>query len=166
VALLLTAPAGPAPRQAPASPASLGQRLELVVRFPPWQFTGTFTLSGAGLEDHGAASDAGTLGGEAEVERVLSGERGTLVLALRGQFLGASFPRFFGHWRVTGGTGAYAGLTGGGTFTATSADLGSAQGSTLELQALVGRVLAPRRAPGWGDQGPAALRPVGPAPER
>jgi hypothetical protein len=167
VALLLAAPAGPSPRQPTAGPTAPGQRVERVVRFPPWQFSGTFSLEGAGLTDRGQASDAGSLAGaDAAVERVLTGELGTLRLSLRGEVHGASFPRLFGRWQVTGGTGAYAGLTGGGTFTAT--DLGQAQGSPLELQTLVGRVL-PARRPAWRDPGappPAVLRPVGPTPQR
>ncbi len=168
VALLLAAPAVPATRRSPARAAALGQRVELVVRFPPWQFTGAFTVDGAGLADRGVAHDRGSLTGpDGAVVRVLSGERGTLTLALRGELHASSFPALFGRWQVTGGTGAYAGLAGGGSFTAT--DLGTGKGSPLELQILVGRVLAQRRQPAWRAAGAppaAALRPVGPAPER
>jgi hypothetical protein len=166
-ALLLAAPAGPAAHRPAGGPATLGQRVELVVRFPPWQFTGAFTLEGAGLSDRGQATDRGSLTGDAAVERVLAGEHGSLTLALRAELHAASFPALFGRWQVTGGTGAYAGLTGGGTFTAT--DLGTGQGSLLELQTLVGRVLPARRSPAWRDPAAppgAALRPVGPSPER
>lgn len=167
LALLLAAPVGPAARQPGAGPTTPGQRVELTVRFPPWQFTGTFTLEGAGLADRGTARDGGSLtGADATVERVLTGEHGTLVLRLRGEVHAASFPTLFGRWQVTGATGAYLGATGGGTFTAT--DLGTGQGSPLELQTLVGRVQVPRRPPAWRPPVlPApALRPTGPAPER
>lgn len=168
VALVLTAPAQPVPRAASSGRAAAGQRVELVVRFPPWQFTGTFTLEGAGLSDRGVARDHGSLTGpDTTVVRVLTGERGSLTLALRAEVHGASFPAVFGQWQVTGATGAYAGLAGGGRFTAT--DLGTGKGSPLELQTLLGRVTVPRRAPAWrgpGSPTPPALRPVGPAPER
>jgi hypothetical protein len=171
VALLLAAPVGPAASQPAAGPAAAGQRVELTVRFPPWQFTGTFTLEGAGLSDRGVARDAGSLtGAGATVERVLTGEHGSLTLSLRGEVHAASFPALFGHWQVTGATGAYQGAAGGGTFTA--ADLGTGQGSPLELQALVGRLQVPRRPPAWRAPAAApllpapALRPAGPSPER
>jgi len=170
VALLLAAPSGPAPRQPAADPSTPGSRVELTVRFPPWQFTGTFTLEGAGLSDRGPALDRGTLTGGGPVERVLTGEHGSLTLQLRGELHAASFPALFGRWQVAGATGAYAGATGGGTFTAT--DLGTGQGSLLELQTMVGRLQVPRRPASWRPPGAAAvppapaLRPVGPTPER
>lgn len=170
-ALLLLAPAEPPDRAraAAARPVEAGQRVELTVRFPPWLFTGTFTLAGAGLTDHGAARDGGSLtAAGATVERVLTGERGSLVLSLRGELHATSFPPLFGRWQVAGGTGAYAGATGGGTFTA--ADLGTGKGSLLELQVLVGRLRLAPAPPAFGPAGPArpvvAPRPVGPSPER
>jgi hypothetical protein len=151
-----------------ADRATPGQRVEVVVRFPPWQFTGTFTLEGAGLTDRGVARDLGALTGPeaTPVERVLVGQHGTITLALRAQPQGGSLPAAFGHWLVTAATGAYQGLAGGGTFTAT--DLGTGKGSPLELQVLLGRVTLPRRPAAWRGAvvPPAALRPVGPAPER
>ena len=142
-ALLLAAPAGPAGRAPAAGAEAPGQRVELTVRFPPWQFTGSFSLEGAGLSDRGQARDHGSVIGTEAAERVLTGERGTLTLALRAELRASSFPPLFGRWRVVGGTGAYQGATGGGTFTST--DLGSGQGSLLELQSLVGRLQLPRR---------------------
>jgi len=167
LALVLAAPAGQAPRPPPGGPAAPGQRVELTVRFPPWQFTGTFELAGAGLADRGAARDRGSLAGAEPVERVLAGERGSLTLSLRAGLRASSFPPVLGRWQVVGGTGAYQGASGGGTFTAT--DLGTGQGSLLELQVLVGRLLVPRRPEAWtppARQAPAAVRPPGPAPER
>jgi hypothetical protein len=139
LAALALAAAPPAPEPAPAPPAA-GQRTEILVRFPPWQFTGTFTLAAGGLVDRGVARDRGSIVGPAKtVERVLEGERGTLVLTLRAEVKGASFPPIFGRWQVARATGAYAGLTGGGTFTAV--DGGSGQGgSPFEVQTLLGRV--------------------------
>lgn len=175
-ALLLLAPAEPTAR--PHAPGRLGaaeqdlagRRVELTVRFPPWLFTGTFTLAGAGLTDRGAARDGGSLtAAGATVERVLTGERGSLVLTLRGELHATSFPPLFGHWQVAGGTGAYAGASGGGTFTAT--DLGTGKGSLLEHQVLVGRLRLAPSPPAFGPANPPARpvvapRPVGPSPER
>ncbi len=151
--LLLSGPAAPAAHLPPPARGARGQRVEIVVRFPPWEFTGTFTLAGAGLSDRGVARDRGALTGPEAmpVERVLAGDLGTITLSLRAQPHRASFPALFGRWQVTGATGAYRGLAGGGGFTAT--DLGTGRGSPLELQALIGRVTrpggapAPRRAP-------------------
>ncbi|HET9554478.1 MAG TPA: hypothetical protein VFP50_16055, partial [Anaeromyxobacteraceae bacterium] len=140
LAALALAAAPPALEPPAAPPPAGGQRTEILVRFPPWQFTGTFTLSAGGLVDRGVARDRGSIVGPAKtVERVLEGERGTLVLTLRAEVKGASFPPIFGRWQVARATGAYAGLFGGGTFTAV--DGGSGQGgSPFEVQTLLGRV--------------------------
>lgn len=164
-ALLLAAPVGHAERAPAGGAAAPGQRVELTVRFPPWQFTGTFSIEGAGLSDRGQARDQGSIAGAEAVERVLTGEHGTLTLSLRAELRASSFPPLFGRWQVVGGTGAYQGASGGGTFTST--DLGSGQGSLLEHQSLIGRVLLPRRPTPWrGAPSTPALRPVGPSPER
>jgi len=116
-----------------------------VVRFPPWQFTGTFTLScgtlsSGGLEDKGVAHDRGSLAGpDTAVERVLEGAHGTLTLTLRDVLHGIGFPSIFGRWEVSGGTGDYAGLAGGGTFSSVDGGTGKG-GSPLEIQTLLGRV--------------------------
>ena len=112
-ALLL---AGPPPahgdRAPPVVPAN-AQRAEIQLRFPPWQFTGAFTFSAMGLEDRGVVRDLGSMiGPQAEVERILEGEKGTLTLLLRAETR-AGFPFIFGFWQVKAGTGAYAGLQGG-----------------------------------------------------
>jgi hypothetical protein len=139
-ALLLAAPIVPPAAGAGAAAAAPGQRAEIVVRFPPWQFTGTFTFSCAGLEDQGVARDRGSLvGPDASVERVLEGARGTLTLTLRDVLRGIGFPAVFGRWEVRDGTGAYAGLAGGGTFTSVDGGTGKG-GSPLEFQTLLGRV--------------------------
>ncbi len=147
-ALLLGAPAAAPGRAAgAAAPAPLlttppadGQRAELLVRFPPWQFTGSFTLTAGGLVDHGVARDRGSLvGPDKTVERVLEGTLGTLTLTLQVGPVGPAFPPIFGRWWVSGATGAYAGLAGGGTFTA--ADGGLKGGTLLEVQTLLGRVV-------------------------
>jgi hypothetical protein len=126
-------------------PPAHAERVELDVRFPPWLFTGTFTLVAGPRRDTGVARDTGSLfGPERKVVRVLEGAGGTLTLTLRPELLGAFFPPIFGHWKVTGATGDWAGWTGGGTFT--SSDAGAAQGvSPFERQVLLGRLVAPGR---------------------
>lgn len=139
-ALLLAAPTAPAPAAPPPrAPPADGARAEIVVRFPPWQFTGDFTLGAGPLADRGVARDRGSLvGPDKSVERVLEGALGTLTLTLQVETVGAAFPPIFGRWWVSGATGGYAGLTGGGTFTAT--DGGRQGGSPFEIQTLLGRV--------------------------
>lgn len=135
--LLAGSPPAPAEPFQVAVPAG-AQRAEIQLRFPPWQFTGAFRLAAAGLEDRGTVRDSGSvMGPQGDVERVLEGEKGTLTLVVRAQ-LRTGFPYIFGSWRVKSGTGAYAGLAGGGTFTA--ADGGVKTGSPFEIQSLLGRV--------------------------
>ena len=56
LALLLQAPSQtPAAPRAQAGADAGGERAEIDVRFPPWQFTGTFTLSVGGRQDQGVA---------------------------------------------------------------------------------------------------------------
>jgi len=138
-ALLL---AGPPPahgdRAPPVVPAN-AQRAEIQLRFPPWQFTGAFTFSAMGLEDRGVVRDLGSMmGPQQEVERILEGDKGTLTLLLRAETR-AGFPFIFGFWQVKAGTGAYAGLQGGGTLTATDGGVGKS-GSPFEIQTLLGRL--------------------------
>jgi hypothetical protein len=139
-ALLLVAPDPAAPARPPAPRlAQAGERTEIDVRFPPWQFTGTFTLSAGGHRDQGAARDRGSLvGPNGRVERVLEGTLGTITLRLDAELRGAIYPPIFGRWQVTGATGAYAGWRGGGTFT--SADAGGKVGTPFERQTLLGRL--------------------------
>jgi hypothetical protein len=133
----------PPPARPAAATAAAGERAEIAVHFRPWQFTGTFTLSLGERRDQGVARDRGSLvGPRRQVERVLEGARGTLILQLDTELRGAFFPHVVGRWRVTGATGAYAGLSGGGTFTA--ADAGTSGGSPFGFQTLLGR-LTPRR---------------------
>ncbi len=128
----------PAPR-----PVAATERVVLDVRFPPWQFTGTFTLRLGALRDRGVARDRGSLiGPKRRVERVLEGKLGTLTLRLDTRLRGAVYPPIFGRWQVVGATGAYAGRGGGGTFTAV--DAGGGSGSPFERQTMLGR-LSPRR---------------------
>ncbi len=139
-ALLLQGPGPgtPLPPQAPAVTLS-GERAEIAVRFPPWQFTGTFTLDVGGRRDQGVARDRGSLlGPNQRVERVLEGSLGTVTLRLDTRLRGAIFPPIFGRWQVVSGTGAYARLRGGGTFT--SVDAGDGSGSPFERQTLLGRL--------------------------
>lgn len=147
--LLLLSAAGPAaPSPPPAAPPdatapATGERVDLDVRFPPWQFTGTFTLTVGALRDEGVARDRGSLlGPRHQVERVLEGRLGTLTLQLDTRLRGAIYPPIFGVWRVVAATGAYAGRSGGGTFTAV--DAGGRSGSPFERQTLLGR-LSPAR---------------------
>jgi len=142
-ALLLQGP-GPAvlPHAAPPPTPALaaaGERTEIDVHFPPWQFTGTFTLDLGGRRDQGVARDRGSLLGPLQrVERVLEGALGTVTLRLDTKLRGAIFPPIFGRWQVVGGTGAYARLRGGGTFT--SVDAGAGSGSPFERQTLLGHL--------------------------
>jgi hypothetical protein len=139
-ALLLQAPGPAAPPRPPAPAVPLdGERAEIDLHFPPWQFTGTFTLSVGGRRDQGVARDRGSLVGPTlRVERVLEGALGTITLRLDTRLRGAIFPPIFGHWQVTGATGAYTGLRGGGSFTAV--DAGGSGGSPFEQQTLLGRL--------------------------
>lgn len=139
--LLLQAPGPGTP--APTSPASLhattGERIVLDVRFPPWQFTGTFTLALGALHDQGVARDRGSLlGPRRRVERVLEGRLGTLTLRLDTRLRSAIHQPMFGRWEVIGATGAYAGRRGAGSFTAV--DAGGGSGSPFELQTMLGRL--------------------------
>jgi hypothetical protein len=138
-ALLLQGPGPGAPPGPTPLPAFTGERAALAVQFPPWQFTGTFTLDVAGRHDQGVARDSGALViPEQRVERVLEGRLGTLTLRLDTRLRRASAFPIFGHWRVVRGTGAYASLRGGGTFTSINAGTGS--GSPFERQTLLGRL--------------------------
>ncbi len=144
LALALLLGAGPVRAAAPAAGRAREvrrERTELRVTFRPWEAGGTFRMETAGgRSDQGTVRDQGgfsATGGA--VRRVLEGERGTLVLRLQGQTR-AGTPPIFGRWTVASGTGAYAGVTGGGTFTA----MGSGErkgGSPYELQVLVGQLV-------------------------
>ena len=139
-ALVWLAPGPAAPPRPPAPPVAVaGQRAAIDVRFPPWQFTGTFTLAFGDRRDQGVARDRGSLVGPTQrVERVLEGQLGTVTLQLDTRLRGAIYPPILGRWRVVGATGAWAGLRGGGTFT--SVDAGAGSGSPFERQTLLGRV--------------------------
>jgi hypothetical protein len=135
------------PQQAPTAPLESAEpppgadRVEIQVRFPPWQFTGTFragSASGA-FADLGAVRDVGALlVSGAPVDRILQGERGTLTLRLHGMRKTPGFPPVFGRWTIVRGTGSYAGLRGEGTFTAAGA--GDGKGGPFEVQTLLGHV--------------------------
>ncbi|HYG66203.1 MAG TPA: hypothetical protein VD838_01040 [Anaeromyxobacteraceae bacterium] len=130
----------PAPLRSPAPPPG-ADRVEILVRFPPWEFSGTFravSASGA-LGDLGAVRDVGALlVSGTPVERILQGERGTLTLRLHGVRNLPGFPPIFGRWAVVRGTGWYEGLRGEGTFTAVGA--GEGKGGPFEVQTLLGHV--------------------------
>jgi hypothetical protein len=75
-----------------------------------------------------------------EATETLSGSRGDIMLALRGTTGPLDSPNHVarGRWKIVGGTGAYAGLNGQGTFTAvtnqatgalTAINLGKARGA-------------------------------------
>ncbi len=135
---------------APVPPGA--ERVEIVVRMPPWHFQGAFratTRSGA-LADTGTARDSTGFGAPgAAVERVLEGAEGTLTVRLAGADRGKLVPQFMGRWAITGGTGRYAGVRGQGTFAST--DVGEAKGSPFDLQILLGHVW---REPGGRGHGP------------
>jgi hypothetical protein len=144
LALALAAePALPAP-PAGASPAARPvrrDRIELRVSFRSWEAAGTFRMETAsGRTDQGVVRDQGgfsATGGA--VRRVLEGEKGALVLRLQGQTRSGT-PSIFGRWTVASGTGVYAGMTGGGTFTAMGSG-GRRGGSPYELQFLIGHLV-------------------------
>jgi hypothetical protein len=141
-AALVLASACVATSAAPPAPRPMRrERIELRVTLRPWEAGGAFQLAtSSGRTDQGIARDTGgfsATGGA--VRRILEGEKGTLVLRLQGQPRPGQ-PPLFGRWTVASGTGAYAGMTGSGTFTA----MGSGDrrgGSPYELQFLVGHVL-------------------------
>jgi hypothetical protein len=146
-ALLLSAPGPAAAPPGPPPPVDqAGQRIEIDVRFPPWQFTGTFTLTVDGRRDQGVARDHGSVVKlKQPVERVLEGQLGTITLELITELRGALvYPPIFGRWKVVEATGAWAGLRGGGTFSAVDAGASASGGSPFERQTLLGRV-TPRR---------------------
>src|SRR5215208_3797616 len=112
------------PPPAPQAPPPGSERVEVHVRFPPWQYTGSFRLvsaSGAIADEGVARDDGGFAAQEDVVERVLEGAKGTLVLRVQGGQKTPGFPSLFGRWSVVRGTGAYARATGTGTFTSCTA---------------------------------------------
>jgi hypothetical protein len=141
------APAGEPERRYVRPPAAHppppgGQRVELHVRFPPWQFNGSFRLEGpAGtVLDEGVVRDEGGFTvGDGAIERVLEGSRGTLRLRLIGGAKTSTFPGIVGRWEVASGTGAWASMTGSGSFTSCSG--GEPTGSPFELQTMIGYLL-------------------------
>ncbi|HSD19619.1 MAG TPA: hypothetical protein VLC54_06265 [Anaeromyxobacter sp.] len=134
--------AAPPPRlSSPAHtpPPRGSERVEVHVTFPPWQYTGTFRVESASGEliDQGTARDDSGFGSQDVVERVLDGERGTLVLRVQRSAKVPRFPAVFGRWEIVRGSGAYARAAGSGTFTScSSGEAGKA--SPFELQTLVG----------------------------
>jgi hypothetical protein len=131
----------PAPPDARLPPPG-AERVALHVRFPAWQYVGTFRLEGRdGTVDEGVARDAGGYAaGEGFVTRTLEGARGTIRLRLQaGVRITGGLPVIFGRWSIVEGTGAYAGLAGGGTFLSTTSG-DSARGSPSEIQSLLGHV--------------------------
>jgi hypothetical protein len=133
-------PAGPAAGPAKVRPVRR-DRTEFRITFRPWEAGGTFRMeTSSGRTDQGVVRDQGgfsATGGA--VRRVLEGEKGTLVLRLQAQTRSGT-PPIFGRWTVASGTGAYAGMTGGGTFTAMGSG-GRKGGSPYELQYLIGHLV-------------------------
>lgn len=125
-----------------AEPPSGADRVEILVRFPPFQFTGTFraTSASGALGDAGAVRDVGALlvPGAPPVERILHGEHGSLTLRLHGVRQTPGFPPVFGRWTLVRGTGRYESLRGEGTFTSVGA--GDGNGGPFEIQTLLGHV--------------------------
>jgi hypothetical protein len=150
LALPLAARAGPTPaphRIAAPAPAG-GERVEILVRRPAFLYGGTFqavSASGA-VHDQGTSRDrqSGAETPEAPMDRVLEGEQGTLTLRIEGGgHKAAPYPAMmFGRWTIVGGTGAYAGLRGGGTYTVTDGGTDE-RTEALELHTLVGFVRRP-----------------------
>jgi hypothetical protein len=92
---------------------------------------GTFTISGA-IDDNGTESGSGWFAGQGHLktgepnsihgEMTLVGGQGTISIELNGLFgeLPAALAQGEGHWLISGGSGAYAGLHGQGSWTATA----------------------------------------------
>jgi len=145
--LTLALAAEPAHRPGPAgsSPVSSRpmrrERIEFRVTFRPWESGGAFRMeASSGRSDQGVVRDLGGFSASGgAVRRVLEGEKGTLVLRLQGQIRPGQ-PPVLGRWTVASGTGAYAGVTGGGTFTAMSSG-DERGGSPYELQYLIGHLV-------------------------
>jgi hypothetical protein len=115
-----------------------------VVRRPPFLYAGTFrAVSDAGtVHDTGSArDDAAADTPEQPMERTLAGDRGTIRLRMEQGNKASPFPvHAFGRWTIVGGTGAYAGLRGEGTFTVTDGGTSDEKALDLELHTLVGVV--------------------------
>lgn len=92
---------------------------------------GTFTISGA-IADSGTETGSGWFAGQGHLktgepnslhgEMTLVGGQGTISIELNGLFghLPAAIATGEGRWRISGGTGAYEGLHGQGSWTATA----------------------------------------------
>lgn len=135
----------PPPPPAPVAPPPGAERVDVELRFPAWQRVGTFRLRSASgaLSDEGVArAMRGASGADRPVERVLEGAKGTIVLEAEGAQRTSGFPPVFGRWKVIRGTGAYARLAGGGTFTACGV---GEVASPSELLTLVGQLAADGR---------------------
>lgn len=147
--VVVTGPERPPPDARPPPPGS--QRFVISLRYPPWQYTGRFKLEGPdGRLDEGVSRDqGGAFGMEGtDNERVLEGAHGTLRLRLRGSVrLAAGIPLHFGRWEIVEGTGAWEGLSGGGTYLSTTSG-DSTRGSANEVQTLIGHLVRPAAAQG------------------
>jgi hypothetical protein len=111
---------------APPSSASTKQAVTInsqidlnVVPFP----TGTWTATG-GIADTGTLVEAVPIfvgNGQLHIERVLTGEQGTITVRIQSTVTGVvgDTATFTGYWVVVSGTGAYADLHGHGLRTAT-----------------------------------------------
>jgi hypothetical protein len=84
--------------------------------------TGTWTATGA-IADSGTLAEAFLIfrGGQLHIERVLTGEQGTLTLRIQSALTGVvgDTATFTGSWVAVAGTDAYADLHGHGLRTAT-----------------------------------------------
>jgi hypothetical protein len=134
-------PAAPEPPPPAREPPRGAQRVVLACRFGPWSTSGACTLRDATgvLLDEGAAEDDGSFAGcEGAVVRRFEGARGTLRLRLAGFMRIGAFPPVVGRWEVVDGTGTWAALRGGGTYT--SAVSGEPRSTIWDRQHLVGFV--------------------------
>ena len=110
-----------------ASPSSASTRLAVAISsqidLSTDPATGTWTATGA-------IADAGTLtepflkfvgNGQLHIERVLTGEQGTITLRIQSTLTGVigDIAKFTGYWVIVSGTGAYADVHGQGLRTAT-----------------------------------------------
>jgi hypothetical protein len=141
---VLAGPTPAPPRPSVAGAEAAGERIEIVLVRPPFLYSGTFrAASDAGtVHDGGPARDEPGLDTpESPMERTLTGERGTIRLRVESGHKAAPKPvHDFGRWTLVGGTGAYAGLRGEGTYTVTDGGRSDERSLDLELHTLVGVV--------------------------
>ena len=111
----LVFPVGTASAETRTAPVKIEMRGLLT---GPDSVSGTFTLTIGRIEDSGTYTETFTIVGDViDGVKVLTGTRGTVTMRVHGfiDFPTATTATFRGgRWRILSGTGAYAGLEGGG----------------------------------------------------